>query len=360
MSVVVGRGMSSKLGPRGANVVGRNESRGLPCARARRALAPSRRAAACIFAAALHAVALGTSAQAEAIAPARVNLAWQAPAAAGCATPEEIQGRVARLTDRVLAIGAQAPAFRITADVSPFEQSWRARIALENDRGLTLGTRDVQARLPDCHALDVPATLVIATLLDDLHHHEVQSAAAAADSGTRSNRSNVAIGASAASAIGLGKRSWFGGALVVQWPAFGVPVPIEASVYAPVEDLDSRGRGMRSFGFHAGASLCPGLMGGSAVDLRVCFGAQAGGVWGKGVGLTSSNYGLSPLLMVGVEPKLWVAITKGMAAQLSATGHWVAVRPEFDIDIEGEGVRTFESNPFAVTARIGLISFLPW
>ena len=351
--------MSSELGARGANVVGRDQSRGLPCARAKRAPALSHRAAACLAAAALHAIALGTSAQAEAIAPGRVNLAWQAPAAAGCATPEEIQSRVARLTERALAIDAQTAAFRITADVAPFAQSWRARIALENARGLTLGTRDVQARLPDCHALDVPATLVIATLLDDLHHHEVH-AASAAISGTRRNASNVAIGASAASALGLGGRSWFGGALVLQWPVFGVPMPVEASVYAPVEDLDSRGRGMRSFGFHGGASLCPGLFGGTAVDLRVCAGAQAGGVWGKGVGLTSSKQGLSALVMVGLEPKLWVAITQRAAAQLSVAGHWVAVRPNFDISIEGEGVRKLESNPFAVTARIGLISFLPW
>ena len=335
--------MSIQLGVRGTDVAGRDRIRN-----PRWMLWAS---------AALHVAVLATPRTSAALAATRVSLTWLAPAAAGCATAEEIQDRVKRLTEHVLAVDAESPGFRITAEVSPYAESWRARIALSDSAGRTTGIREVQARQPDCHAVDVPAVLVIATLLDDLHQEETRDVLAA-DSGRPRSESQVALGAGATSAIGLGSRTWFGGTLTLQLPLF-VPMPLEATVYLPSEEVDSHGRGVRAFGFHGGVGLCPGIAGSETFDFRVCAGAQVGGVWGTPIGLMRAEDGLVPMFLVGLEPKLLVAITHGLAMQLSVAGQWVAVRPWFDVTIDGERVQ-LQGDPFAVIARIGIISFLPW
>lgn len=291
--------------------------------------------------------------------PARVALWWQAPVDAGCTTAQEIQRRVARLTDRTLLLAAAGPSFRIVADVAPRDASWQAHIALLDVHGATLGTRDVQGRLPDCQALDVPSVLVISMLLDDLQQQEDARAHAAAG-GRRVRDSRLGVGVSATGVVGFGPNPQLGVTLTGDLPVAGVPLLIAASSYLPFEQTDVIGRGMRSSSVHAGMSLCPRLVRAGAMDIQLCAGAQAGLAWATAVGLSQSAGGLLPIVMLGLEPRLLIELTAGLAAQLSLAANWAAIRPNFDFTITGDGPRTLQSDPFVLMARIGFITSVPF
>ena len=290
--------------------------------------------------------------------PARVALSWQAPVDAECATAEEIQSRVARLTDHTLTLDPASQGYRILAEVVPRAASWRAHIALLDAQGATLGTREVLGRLPDCQALDVPVVLVISMLLDDLQEHESRSLAAV--SGRRARDARVGIGATATGELGLAASPALGVTLMTELPVSRLPLLISASSYLATEQIDTLRRGIRSSAFHAGASLCPRLLRAGAVDLQLCGGAQLGVVWAIPLGLMGPARGLLPILMFGLEPRLLLELTQGLVAQLSIAANWAAVRPNFDFDIEGQGTRRLHGDPFVLMARIGIIIFLPF
>ena len=288
--------------------------------------------------------------------PVQTALSWRAPEQSGCADPSEIRTRIARLTERTFtSYESTTTDFQIVAELAPASGSWRADIALLDRAGRTLGTREVQARIPDCRGLDVPSALVIATMLDDVYAAQLD---AARDPPQARNR-RLAIGASATAAFGGGPRPWLGTTLVVEWPFYGMVMPITASAYLPVEQRDSVGRGTRSVGFHGGAAVCPQL-GVAMLELRLCVGAEMGGVWATGVGLTKDRSGVQPMLLVGLEPKLLLSVTPDVAIQVAGAGYWVAVRPTFDFQVRGQGTQRLEAYPFALMGRIGIISFLPW
>jgi hypothetical protein len=290
--------------------------------------------------------------------PARVALSWQAPVDAGCTSAQEIQRRVARLTDHTLLLAAAGPSFRIVADLAPRDASWQAHITLLDLHGGTLGTREVQGRLPDCQALDVPAVLVISMLLDDLQQQE-EARAQAALGQRRMRDSHLGIGASASAALGLGPSAQLGITLAAEVPV-GVPLLFAASSYLPFEQTDVIGRGMSSSSVHAGLSLCPRLVRAGVMDIQLCAGAQAGLAWARAVGLRHSEAGLLPILMLGLEPRLLLELSDGLAAQLSLAANWAAIRPNFEYTIVGDGTRRLTGEPFVLMARIGFITSLPF
>jgi hypothetical protein len=289
-------------------------------------------------------------AQAE---PARVALTWQTPDSAGCATQREIETEVGRLTEREPITRGQS--YQIQALALLHEGRWVASVALLDEHERILGGREVTGEFATCRDLDVPVALVVSTLLDGLRAPVVAPASAPA-SAAAPKPGKVGLGAFVAGASGLAPTLAAGAGLEVQLP-LAWPLVFEASAYLPREQVDSAGRGARSFSFHAGASLCPRLFG-QRHQLRLCGGLQAGAALAKGVGLTDNERATQPLVMVGLEPKLVLGLTKSWAAQLSLGVHVVALRPSFDWNIEGSGGRSLLVKPIALVARIGIIDFL--
>lgn len=292
-------------------------------------------------------------AQAE---PARVALTWETPDAAGCASQREIEAEVGRLTEREPS--TRGPSYQIHALALLHEGRWVASVALRDEHARILGGREVTGEFARCRDLDVPVALVVATLLDGLRtppQSPVEPPSAPAEAAKTSPR-KLGIGAFVVGASGLAPRLTAGAGVEVQLP-LSWPLVFEASAYLPREQVDGAGRGVRSFSFHAGAGVCPRLFG-QRHQLRLCGGLQLGGALAKSVGLTESGRAIRPLLLVGLEPKLVLGLTKSWALQLSLGLHVAALRPRFEWNIEGSGERNLGVQPFALLARIGIIDFL--
>ena len=299
------------------------------------------------FAWLVHVAAFGSPVHAQA----PVSLAWHAPIEAGCTTPDEIQRRVARLTDRQLTLGEVPGAYRIVADLDPYDAAWRARVSLSDARGRNLGSREMHGRLPDCQALDVPVVLVIATMLDDLRDRELAKARAEGEFWQR-----LGLGASFTYASGFVPRPWFGVTFLVAVPVSRLNVTIDASAYWPREELDAQGRGVRASGFHAGLGVCPALYASHALRIGVCIAAEVGALWAAGVGLTRNDSGLLPRLLLGLEPTISLKLAESLALQLSGAGAWVPFRHPFGWLVNNE-LRTLAGDSFVLMARVGLITF---
>lgn len=284
--------------------------------------------------------------------PAHVALKWQAPTAAGCATQDEIESEVSRLTEREPA--TRGPSFWIEAVALLHEGRWVASVALRDERGRIVGGREVSGDYASCRELDLPVALVIATLLDGLRAPEaIEPAPPASSAELRTGK--VGVRAFAAGAWGLAPTLAAGIGAGVELP-LGWPVSIDATVYVPREQVDGAGRGARAFSVHAGAALCPRLWG-LRYALHVCGGAQAGAALARGVGLSESERAAKPLVMLGLEPQLVLGLTASWALQLSLAAQWVAVHPRFHWQIEGMDDGVLATRRFALTARIGIIDF---
>ena len=293
----------------------------------------------------------------SAASPSRVALVWRTPEESGCTAPDEIQRRVANLTDRRLNLDDARDQYRIVVELTPERDSWRAYVLLLDPNGSSLGTRELHGRLPDCQALDVPVVLVIATLLDDLREQELKRERAAADGGWYDILHSAGLGASLTGAIGFAPSPWLGITLLATLPVSRTPLLLDASAYWPHDELDAAGRGVRAGGFHTGASMCPHLVLQGPFDVQLCTGAELGAVWATGIGLTASGTSMQPRLLLGLEPKLLLKLAKSLALQLSLSGSWVPLRHPFKWMINDE-LRTLEGESFVFIVRIGLISFL--
>lgn len=287
---------------------------------------------------------------------ARVALDWRIPDASGCTTAEEIQRRVAHLTEQSLRLDQGSDQYRIKVELTPERGSWRAFVSLTSPAGANLGSREMHGRMPDCDALDVSVVLVIATMLDDLRERTAQ-AAQSGDGAWPAAISSTGIGVSASAATGFAPSTWFGLTLSLEVPLAHLPLAIDASAYWPQQELDSAGHGARATAVHAGLGLCPHLFTPATVDLQLCIGAQAGGLWAEGVGLTESASGVLPRVLIGAEPKLLLKLADSLAFAVSLNAAWVPVREPFTWMI-GKEVISLEGGAFVLLGRIGFIKFL--
>jgi hypothetical protein len=260
--------------------------------------------------------------------------------------------RVARLSERPLALGVGAASQRIEVVVSSRESTWQAIVALVDQHGRTLAVRTVQGRTPSCGSVDVAVAVVIATMLDGL---PVQAAPVRDDSkhGAAADGGREQLGVFIAASPNLIPSAWLGGGLDFLLGS-AIPVLLEATVYAPGEQTDSLGRGARFWGFHAGGGICPEIVRGGEFDLRVCATVQAGIQFASGVGLTANVDSNLPIVLLKLGPKLRYQVTETASAQLGVSAAWVIVRPTVHWEIE-ETRRELTSDPFALLAQIGFV-----
>jgi hypothetical protein len=292
-------------------------------------------------------------AHADEAAAERVALVWKTPADAGCASGEQIRAEVARLSETRLVDDGQR--FEIEALALLHEGSWVASVALRDVQGRVLGGREVTGAFPACRDLDLPVALVVATLLDALRE-QPSAAPAPAPPAAPERRDAIGVGAFVSGAYGLAPKLTLGAGAAVELP-LAWPLVFSASADLPGRDVDAAGRGAWLLSFHAGAALCPKLVG-RRHTLRLCGSAQVGAAWAKGVGLSESQRAAGPLVLLGLEPQLVLGLTPRWALQVAFGAYGVPVRPRFHWEIEGAGVRRYETEPFALMVRIGFIDFL--
>ena len=286
---------------------------------------------------------------AQAAPPADVALSWQAPA--GCATQLELEQQLRPLTEGKLleSAGGHAHTFEIVARLARQDGAWSAHITLFDSQRNALGGRALIARTEDCRALDVPASLVIATLLDGLSQRTVAPA--------RSPPVPVALTSFVAVAHGLGPGPRLGAGAGLELP-WAVPLAFDATAYLPGQQLDEDRRGVRFWGIHAGANACPGqsIRG---FSLRLCAGVQGGAIRARGAGLDESRSAWLPLVLIGLEPQLLWALSEVLTSQLAVAARWAAVNPSFDWSIAGESPGRLTMERFSFAVRFGLMIRMP-
>lgn len=284
--------------------------------------------------------------------PARAWLSWQAPE--GCATPTELQAKLAILTQRpvVWAAEGESHRFSIIVVARRVETSWQARVELRDTGDRSLGVREVTSRTDDCRELDVPLALVIATLLDGLWDQLLQPTAAAEP------RVRPLLGAAVGVVFGLSRNPWLSAGLRLELP-WALPLALTANVYPPAERSDALGRGARYLGASAGVGVCPALWRASGVSLKLCTGLQAGAIWARGIGLTERRAQALPLVFLGFEPALELPLWSDVwVAQAALLGGWTVVRPRFEWSISATRA-SLQPEPLLLGAQISLMGRLP-
>lgn len=286
---------------------------------------------------------------------ARSGLVWKAPPESDCASAEQIRAEVDRLSETPLATRGQQ--FEIEALALRHEGGWVASVALRDEQGRVLGGREVSGPYASCRDLDVPVALVVATLLDELRQPAPKPVPAATSTpAPPERRAAIGVGAFVSGALGLAPRLTLGAGASVELP-LAWPLLFSASAYLPGRVTDAQGRGARVVSFHAGAAVCPRLVG-RRHALRLCGSGQLGAVVAKGVGLTESRPATRPMIMLGLEPQLVLGLTPSWVLQVSLGAHWLPVHPRFHWAIEGRGEGHTGTEAFALIARIGIIDFL--
>ena len=115
------------------------------------------------------AVALAATPARAADPPRTSSLAWvRAPGAETCAGPRELAQAVDRLLDRPVLVSPAHADVLLEGTIEPLSAGpgYRARLLLSDPGGAVLGTRELETRSTDCHALDEQLALVLAFLID--------------------------------------------------------------------------------------------------------------------------------------------------------------------------------------------------
>lgn len=297
-----------------------------------------------------------------------VRLEWSVPEGSGCASREEIRSQVERLSEREPFIEPPQPAaYTIAGAIEPYETTWRARIALRDGSGREQGAREIVGRSPTCGTLNVPVALVIVTLADSLRPSAPAAAAAPAprapllprphEPAPKARRVQLGFGAFGALDVGILPSAAVGVGAAVE---LRVPLPlaVDATLYAPVDEVDGEGRGARLVLWDAGLSVCPELAAaGNALRAQLCATGQLGAVAAAGLGLTRSTSAQRLVAIVGFEPKLVWFLSESVTARAGIVAGWVLARPTFRVDLEGQPARIFESDPITLQIRVGVMGF---
>lgn len=296
-------------------------------------------------------------ANAQSVPAERVGLVWQAPPDAQCSSGEAIRVRVARLSDRSLTLDDGRSSYRIEAVVTPTAESWAATVKVLDPRNRTLRARTVIGRTPSCGSIDVAAAVVIATMLDTLRGDVARAEKPPSPPPSAAAR-GPRLAAFAAVSSELVPEAWLGGGLAFEL-GDAIPLTLSATAYAPGEQVDARGRGARSWGFHAGAALCPAAVRSDFLDLHLCAGMQGGAALASGVGLTRSLDATVPFAVALAGPKVTLNLTRTFAIQLTASAAWAFVRPKIVWNIEGERQRALTGSQIGLLTQMG-VTISPW
>jgi hypothetical protein len=299
------------------------------------------------FGALSFAAALSTASSHAQERAAIVSLDWQPPPGEGCATEQEIQQLVQRLTDR------GSGSYRVVAVPTKDEQRWVATVTFVDSHGRAVGSRQVTVTeaSSDCRALDEAVAIVIATFVDGLERDPPHPSTAS----NQRERASIGLTSFLAGSIALGPAPGVGLGLGVELP-MGIPLSLDATAYLPGERLDEAGRGARFWALHGGATLCKSLFG-QALSLRLCAGTQVGGIRASGTALTESRSAWGPLWLLALGPKVRFSLSRAVSLDFSIAAAWVPVRPHFHWEIQDRTVE-LAGGPFVAFVRFGVIGFL--
>jgi hypothetical protein len=138
-----------------------------------------------------------------------------------------------------------------------------------------------------------------------------------------------------------------------------LPISLDGTLFAPVDELDAQGRGARFYLSHGGIAVCPELeiTRDGVLRAQLCAAGHLGAVSAGGRGLTQATSAERLIAILGFEPKLVWHLTERFTARVSILAGWVLIRPSFRLDIEGQAPRVLNSGPVALQMRVGVMGF---
>lgn len=253
----------------------------------------------------------------------RVHFDWQAPAAAGCSSQDDLERGVEALLGRAVFVARAHADAEVAGSLQERDARWVAELALSTPDGAALGHREIFGT-GACAGLERALVVVLATLVDA--PASAPPPPKAADPGR-----GFAVGLGADIGYGTLPDVALGATLLGEWqPDRGWPAfLLGVSSWLPQDVRSGRGYGGNFWAFRAGLQVCPTLVEGDGVRLGVCGGAALGGIRGRGLGLAPdrASYRLSAQVPLGVVLTLHVAAHLGL--RLSGGLSLALLRPAF-------------------------------
>ncbi len=233
-------------------------------------------------------------------------LVWQSSSkAGGCPDASRITQAVEDLVGRRVFVGPGQcdVTVRGEAKLNTPGAGWTATLSMFGRDGQLLGERELQGPDTQCQASQGPVSLVLAMMVEIKRKRarvRVPSAPAPASSpspvamsapestpprdwsskGWRSDSLfGLAVTTGLLPGVSVGPRL----ALGLDGPGF-VPLIFDLTMWTSTREA-VEGRGGTFWAWHAGASVCPTVLGKSQSYLRICFGGQAGLMFASGAGL---------------------------------------------------------------------------
>lgn len=280
--------------------------------------------------------------------PARapVHLRWARPAGSTCIAAPALEHKVEALLERTVFVADERAAVRIAGRVEAHGNGWIATLQVvgrQDASGPRL--RQLEHEGSDCAALNPALTVVLATLID------LEQSAVRSDEGLP-----LVLGVAGAVGWGVLPKPSAGGSLLLgvrpstDWSAW-----LDASVWLPVDQLDSAGRGGELSAWQAGLALCRELPAGERITLAGCAGAQLGAIDGEGRGLGPNRSSLRLLAQTNLEGALSIRLFSVVALRAGATGVLALSRPRFYV-VQPDDTRSdvFRPSLFGVVLRAGI------
>lgn len=253
----------------------------------------------------------------------RVHFDWQAPAAAGCSSQDDLERGVEALLGRAVFVARAHADAEVQGSLQERDARWVAELALSTPDGAALGHREIFGT-GACSGLERALVVVLATLVD-------APASARPPPKAAETRRGFAVGLGADVDYGTLPDVALGATVLGEWqPDGGWPAfVLDFSSWLPQDVRSGRGYGGNFWGFRAGLAVCPTLFEGDGARFGVCGGAALGGVRGRGLGLAPDRASYRLTAHVPVQAVLTLHLAAHLSLRLSAGLSLALLRPAF-------------------------------
>ena len=288
-----------------------------------------------------------------------VSMDWQRkPGAETCIDQARLGAEVERRLERQVFVPFRRAHMYVTGSIAPVPggTEWVASMEARDTTGRLVGVRVVRSEAARCEDLDSSLALVLAIAIDSARQKIVvrvpppsEEAPKAVWGGAVAPTFWGSWGLLPGFSMGAGLRAG------VEPPSFW-PFELELAGYFP-KRKELNGRGAEFVGWHAGASLCPSVLGGAAA-VRVCGGGQAGVLQGAGFGFAVPRQATSTMLNGALRGEVEVPIGR-LVPRLGLGAVFPLVRDRFVYEVGDEMRELHRPSWVVVGFDVGLALRVP-
>jgi hypothetical protein len=289
-----------------------------------------------------------------------IGLDWErGPGAEACVGDDALRRAVEGLLQRRVFAPVDQTAVLIRGRVAPTaSHHYLARLTLVVGDGSLVGERTLESDTTDCASLSKPLSLVIALAVDSLR--ALPKSTLRLDEPKKRWSGEVALAASYERWLLPEPAFGFGVDAILQPPSFW---PLEMGVLAwpfPTFARDPLGPGVEVKAIAGRAGLCPWLVRGASVGLRLCLGVQGGRFLANGVSVDVSRSPSNWMVGGAARMAFWVALGRRFALESSAGAFIPFIRYRFTYtDESGQEQPLYREPPVALLLELAIPLQIP-